>query len=55
MNCNTQYKDAVRTFLEQTDAIKRLAADYPDDLTFVTTAQGKQTKVLCEVYEVCPL
>ncbi len=40
MGCSTQYKDATALFIEQVDVIKRLAAKYSDDLTFVTTADG---------------
>ena len=41
-SCGAQYIDAVQQFIEQIDVIKRLAMDYPDDLTFVTTAQGNK-------------
>ena len=41
MGCSTQYKDATPLYLEQIDVIKRLADKYPDDLAFVTTADGK--------------
>ena len=40
MGCDSQFKDAVKLFLEQIDVIKILAASYPDDLTFVTSAKG---------------
>ena len=40
MGCDSQFKDSVKLFIEQIDVIKRLAAAYPDDLTFVTDAKG---------------
>ena len=40
MGCGSQFKDSVKLFIEQIDVIKRLAAAYPDDLTFVTDAKG---------------
>ena len=43
MSCGAQYIDAVQLFIEQIDVIKRLAADYPEDMTFVTTAEGDLT------------
>lgn len=36
----SQYKDAVRLTLDQIDVIKRLVNKYPNDLKFVTSAQG---------------
>ena len=35
--------------MEQIDVIKRLAADYPDDMTFVDTAQGNIYKKAIDV------
>lgn len=49
MSCNTQYKDAVAATLEQIDVIKRLVDEYPDELEFVTTADGNKWFVLCSV------
>ena len=40
MGCDSQFKDSVKLFVEEIDVIKRLAAAYPDDLTFVTDAKG---------------
>ena len=40
MGCSTSYKDAVQTFMEQIDVIKRFVDDYPENMTFVTTAAG---------------
>ena len=40
VSCRNQYKNAVRLFLEEIDVIQRLTEKYPDDLVFVTTAQG---------------
>ncbi|XP_042210730.1 dipeptidase 1-like isoform X1 [Homarus americanus] len=37
---DSQYKNAVTQTLEQIDVIKRLVDRYPDDLQFVTTADG---------------
>ncbi|XP_058834970.1 dipeptidase 1-like [Topomyia yanbarensis] len=37
---DTQYMDAVARTLEQIDVAKRLIAKYPDDLKYVTTADG---------------
>lgn len=36
----TQYKDAVAETLEQIDVIRKLVKKYPNDLEFVTTADG---------------
>lgn len=38
--CGIRLKDAVRVGLEQVAVIHRLVEKYPDDLVFVTTAQG---------------
>lgn len=38
--CSIRLKDAVRVGLEQVAVIHRLVEKYPDDLVFVTTAQG---------------
>ena len=38
--CDGQYKDSVQQCIEQIDVIKRLVEMYPDDLTFVTDADG---------------
>ncbi len=38
ISCNAQYQDAVQLFLEQVDVIKRMAADYPDDMVYAETA-----------------
>ncbi|XP_071538003.1 dipeptidase 1-like [Panulirus ornatus] len=38
--CESQYKNAVTQTLEQIDVIHRLVEKYPDDLQFVTTADG---------------
>jgi len=40
MDCGVQYKEAVRTFTEQIDVIKRIVKRYPKDLEWVTTAKG---------------
>ena len=40
IGCYTQYKDAVQWTLEQIDVIKRLVKQNPDDMEFVTSAQG---------------
>lgn len=40
VNCAAQYKDAVATYLEQVDLIKRLIGKYPEDLELVTSADG---------------
>lgn len=40
MSCSTQYKDSVAATLEQIDVIKRLVEEYPEELEFVTTADG---------------
>lgn len=40
VGCSSQYKDAVQIFLEQIDIIKRLVANYPNDMQMVVTAQG---------------
>ncbi|XP_059083331.1 dipeptidase 1-like isoform X1 [Tigriopus californicus] len=40
ISCDAQYKDAVQLFMEQIDVIKRLVQDNPNDMTFVTDAQG---------------
>ncbi|XP_065077833.1 dipeptidase 1-like [Ochlerotatus camptorhynchus] len=37
---DTQYKDAVARTLEQIDVAKRVIAKYPNDLKYVTTADG---------------
>lgn len=42
ISCRSQYKDAVRLFLEQVDVIKQMVSRYPDDLQWVDTAQGIQ-------------
>lgn len=38
--CTTQYKNAVSMTLEQIDVVRRLVDRYPNDLKFVTTADG---------------
>lgn len=40
VDCITQYKNAVSMTLEQIDVIHRLVDRYPNDLKFVTTADG---------------
>ena len=42
IGCDAQHSDAVQLFMEQVDVIKRLAADYPQDMAYVTTAQGRK-------------
>lgn len=41
MGCDTQYKDATPLYLEQIDVIKRLVDKYSDDMSFVTSSEGK--------------
>ncbi len=43
VECNTQYKDAVRVSLDQCDTIHRFIEKYADIFTFVDSAQGKIT------------
>lgn len=38
VSCSSQYKDAIQLVLEQTDVIKRLVDDYPEDMAFCRTA-----------------
>ncbi|XP_046325867.2 dipeptidase 1-like [Haliotis rufescens] len=38
--CDSQSKDAVRQFLDQTDTIKKFVGKYPETFKFVTTADG---------------
>ena len=38
--CSTRLENAVRLGLEQVAVIRRLVDEYPEDLVFVTTAQG---------------
>ena len=38
--CSARLKNVVRIGLEQVAVIKRLVEKYPEDLEFVTTAQG---------------
>ena len=38
VECNSQYKDAVRATLDQIDLIKRMVAQYSDTLSFATSA-----------------
>ena len=45
MSCSTQFKDATLLFIEQMDVIKRLVQKYPDDMVFVTTAEGLNTEI----------
>lgn len=40
VDCNSQYKDAVKLSLDQVDTVKKFIAKYPDVFKFVTTAQG---------------
>lgn len=40
MRCDSQFKDATRTFLDQIDVIKRFVAKYPDTFQFVTSSDG---------------
>jgi len=40
MDCDTQYKDAVQTFLEQVDLIHQLVREYPDYLQWADSADG---------------
>ena len=40
MDCKTQYKDAVQTFLEQVDLIHLLVREYPDYLQWADSADG---------------
>ena len=40
-SCSSQYADAVQIFLEQIDVIKRLTEEYPDDMVFITDADGE--------------
>jgi len=40
MDCDTQYKDAVQTFLEQVDLIHLLVREYPDYLQWADSADG---------------
>ena len=43
-DCEVQYKEAVRDFSEQIDVIKRIVKRYPEDLEWVTTADGRTNK-----------
>lgn len=40
VSCTTQYKDAVERTLEQIDVIKRMVAQYPKYMKYVTSADG---------------
>ncbi|PSN45629.1 hypothetical protein C0J52_16991 [Blattella germanica] len=40
VDCQAQYKDALKQTIEQIDLIHRLIKAYPDDLQYVTTSQG---------------
>ncbi|XP_052806657.1 dipeptidase 1-like [Mya arenaria] len=40
VDCNSQYKDAVRATLDQLDVIKRFTEKYPEVFQFVTTSTG---------------
>lgn len=40
VSCQNNYKDAVERTFEQIDVIKRLIAKYPQDMQYVTTADG---------------
>merc|ERR1719369_132035 len=40
MDCDTQYQDAVQTFLEQVDVVHQLVKEYPDDLQWADSAAG---------------
>lgn len=40
VSCSTQYKDAVERTLEQIDVIKRMVAQYPKYMKYVTSADG---------------
>jgi membrane dipeptidase len=40
VGCNTNYKDAMERTIEQIDVTKRIIAKYPNDLKFVTDADG---------------
>ena len=40
IGCDASHKDAVQLFMEQVDVTKRLVSDNPDDMVFVTSAQG---------------
>ena len=39
MDCDTQFKDATRTFIDQIDVIKRFVQWYPDDFKLATSSQ----------------
>lgn len=54
VNCDSQYKDAVKKSLEQIDIVKNFVAKYPKTFQFVTSAQGikdafKNHKIGCLV------
>lgn len=40
VSCGNNYKDAVERTMEQIDVIKRLITRYPNDMKYVTTADG---------------
>lgn len=40
VSCGNNYKDAVERTMEQIDVIKRLINRYPNDMKYVTTADG---------------
>lgn len=41
-SCDSSNKDSVPQTIEQIDAIRRFAQDYPDDLQFAESAAGKK-------------
>ena len=55
--CDGQYKDSVQQCIEQIDVIKRLVEMYPDDLTFVTDADGLYPIFIKDIWgsKICKL